>query len=115
MILWQTESEVKKMPKQIGRPQSTNPKADRITVRLTEDEQKILQECAKEFGTTSADVLRRGLNLMEVEKNNTYARQLLDGMVLLDEYITKKNPDLIKKQKGQVKENFKWYYESIEK
>ena len=52
---------------------------------------------------------------MEVEKNNTYARQLLDGIVLLDEYITKKNPDLIKKQKGQVKENFKWYYESIEK
>lgn len=103
------------MPKQIGRPQSDNPKADRITVRLTESEQKILQECAREFGTTNADILRRGLKLMEIEKNNHFARQLLDAMVLLDEYVVEKRLDLIKPQELQVQKNFEWYYKSIEK
>ena len=102
------------MPKQLGRPLSDNPKAGRITVRLTENEQKILQECAQKFGTTNAEILRRGLNLMEVEKN-TYARQLLDAIVLLDEYVTEKRLDLIKSQKMQIQKNFEWYYKSIEK
>lgn len=103
------------MSPRTGRPLKENPKADRITIRLTEHEQKILSECVQSFGTSGAEIMRRGLALMEVEKNNKEARQLMDSIVLLNEFVSEKRADLLHKQLDQVKSNFKWFVESIEK
>ena len=101
------------MSPRTGRPPIENPKSDRVTIRLTEHEQKILSECVEEFGTSNAEVIRRGLALMKAEKNNSEARQLLDAIVLLDDYVSDKRTDLIAKQVEQVKCNFQWFLDSI--
>lgn len=102
------------MSPRTGRPPIKNPKSDRVTVRLTEYQQRILSECAKKFGTSEADIIRRGINLMEVEKDNEEARQLFDAIELLNEYA-QKDSSLIDSQIKQVESNFKWYMESIKK
>lgn len=101
------------MSPRTGRPPSENPKLDRITVRLNEYQQQVLKDCAEQFGTTKADIICRGLALMEVERDNQEARQLLDAIVLLNEYAVKGREVLTQKQMEQVKSNFKWYLESI--
>lgn len=103
------------MSPRTGRPPIENPKSDRITVRLTEYEQEILSECVERFGASSAEILRRGLALMEVEKDNEEARQLLDAIVLLHEFILCGKTALTQKQIEQVKFNFKEYLDSIKK
>lgn len=103
------------MSPRTGRPPSENPKSDRITVRVTEYEQEIILECVEQFGTTSADVIRRGLALMEVENDNSEARQLLDAIVLLNDIVKRNDKTLIMKQIEQVKRNFEWYLDSITK
>lgn len=101
------------MTPRTGRPPAENPKKDRITIRLTMFQQNVLNECAKKFGTTKADVLSRGLTLMEIEKDCEEARQLFDAIVVLQE--VKKSGLPIDKQLRQVEKNFGWYTESIKK
>lgn len=102
------------MSPRTGRPLVENPKAERITVRLTEFQQQLIEDCAEQFGTTKADIVCRGIRLMEIEKNNAYARQLLDALVILDELV-QKDSSLIDKQINQAKANFNWYLDSIKK
>jgi hypothetical protein len=113
LTFWQTESEVKRMSPRTGRPPIENPKMERITVRLTEYQQKILQKCSEKFGATKADIICRGLALMEVEMEDATARQLLDAMVLFQEFKQEGREDLAKKQAEQIEQNFKWYLKSI--
>ena len=102
------------MSPRTGRPPTENPKSDRITVRLTEYQQKVLAECAEKLGTSKADIICRGLSLMEVEKDNYEARQLFDAIDLLNEFAQKNSP-LVDKQIKQVESNFKWFLDSIKK
>ena len=52
---------------------------------------------------------------MEVAKDSPEARQLFDAIVLLNEFISNDRKDLVQKQINQVKNNFVWYLESLEK
>lgn len=101
------------MSPRTGRPPLENPKSDRITIRLTEYEQKILSECREQFETSNAEIMRMGLSIMEVAKDSREARQLFDAIVLLNEFISDGRKDLIQKQVSQVKDNFVWYLESL--
>lgn len=105
------------MSPRTGRPPVKNPKSDRITVRLTESQQKVLDDCAKKIGTSKADIICRGLRIMEIEKDNHEARQLFDALALLDEVVQKEQKDspLVKKQIKQVENNFRKYLDSIKK
>lgn len=103
------------MSPRTGRPPLENPKSDRITIRLTEYEQKVLSECRNQFGTSNAEIMRMGLSIMEVAKDSPEARQLFDAIVLLNEFISNGRKDLVQKQIDQVKNNFVWYLESLEK
>lgn len=102
------------MSPRTGRPPTENPKSDRITVRLTEYQQEVLENCAKRIGTSKADIICRGLRLMEIEKDSREAQQLFDALDLLDMLVRKNSPD-VGKQIKQVECNFKWYLESIKK
>lgn len=104
------------MSPRTGRPPIENPKSDRVTVRLTEYEQKILSECVDRFkGSSSADILRRGLAVMEVEKDNEKARELIDAMVIINESMLKGDIELARNHINQVQANFNWYLKSIKK
>lgn len=50
-----------------GRPRSDNPKKVRLEIRLTESENKLLEECAKRLCTTKTEVINKGIEL--VRKN----------------------------------------------
>lgn len=103
------------MSPRTGRPPIENPKADRITVRLTAYQQGVLSDCSKKFGVSKADIICQGLTLMEVAKENSDARQLLDAIVLLEEFRKNGRKDLVEKQTEQVMQNFRWYLDSIGK
>lgn len=103
------------MSPRTGRPPIANPKSERVTVRLNEYRQEVLDECAKKFGTTKADIVCRGIDLMEIEKSNSEARQLLDGIVLLHELLQTNDNKLVERQIEQIKENFRWYIESLKR
>lgn len=102
------------MSPRTGRPPIDNPKAERVTVRLTGHQQKILADCAEKFGTSKADIICRGLSLMEIELINSEARQLLDAIIVLQSLIDADSP-LVNEQVEQVKTNFAWYLDSIKK
>lgn len=102
------------MSPRTGRPPIENPKSKRITIRLNEYHLNVLNECSKKIGISNADIVCRGIDLMEVEKSNSKARQLLDGIVLLNDLV-QKNSDLVEKQIRQVEANFRWYIDSIQK
>lgn len=102
------------MSPRTGRPPIENPKSDRVTVRLTEYQKQILADCAEKFGTSKADVICRGLNLMGVERDNYEARQLFDAIDLLNELV-QKNSHLVDNQIKQVECNFKSYLDSLKK
>lgn len=104
------------MSPRTGRPPVDNPKCDRITVRLTEYQQKILSECAEKLGTSKADIMIKGLNLMDIEKDSLEAKCLFDNIEILNELIKKDSPeDLIIEQMTQIESNFKNYLDSIKK
>lgn len=54
------------MSTKMGRPKSDNPKGTQITVRLTDDELKKLDENASAYNETRVQSLRRGIE--EVNK-----------------------------------------------
>ena len=59
-------SEVKKMSPRTGRPTS-NKKTGRLELRLAPDEYAMIQECADKLGTTKAQVILRGVQLLKAE------------------------------------------------
>ncbi|MCT7752249.1 MAG: hypothetical protein N4R58_04700 [Lactobacillus iners] len=48
--------------KKVGRPKSTNPKNVQTRIRMTQEEAKKLEYCAKETGKTKTAILMIGLN-----------------------------------------------------
>lgn len=98
-----------KMSPRTGRPPSDDPKVNRITVRLTEQQQKELQQCSDKFGVSKADVVSRGLKLMTIALKNPEARQLFDAIQILEELSDKND---VKQQIEQIKANFRWYLET---
>lgn len=51
------------MSKKMGRPLSDNPKARQITIRLDEEESRLLEKCCEKTNLTKSQVLRKGLDL----------------------------------------------------
>lgn len=100
------------MSPRTGRPPIENPKSDRVTIRLTEHEMKILNKYAEKYRVKKTDAMRRGLSLMEVATENNYVRQLVDSIVVLQDLIDR-NSDLVKKQIEQVEAIFGLYIKSL--
>ena len=48
----------------VGRPKIENPKVNKISVRLSDEEHEKLIEFAKEHSTTKAEALKKGLELL---------------------------------------------------
>ena len=110
------------MSPRTGRPPSENPKSDRITVRLDEYQQSALEECAEKFGTSKADIICRGLALMEVEKDNAEVRQMFDAIVILFQILKRKSKytisefdEMVEKSLRQIEFCYGEFFKSIKK
>lgn len=49
-----------------GRP-TTNKKTERLEIRLTPDELKLMQECADRLNVNKTEVINRGVKLVKAE------------------------------------------------
>ena len=54
-------------PIKIGTKLTNNPKNVRLEIRLTQEESKILTECAERLGTTKTEIINRGVQLVKEE------------------------------------------------
>ena len=50
-----------------GTKLTNNPKNVRLEIRLTQEENNLLTECAKELNTTKTDVINKGIQLVKKE------------------------------------------------
>ena len=50
-----------------GTKLTNNPKNVRLEIRLTQEESKILTECAERLGTTNTEIINRGVQLVKEE------------------------------------------------
>lgn len=50
-----------------GRPKIDNPKNVRLEIRLTQEENNVLTECAKRLGVTKTEVINKGILLVKKE------------------------------------------------
>ena len=50
-----------------GRPKIENPKNTRLEIRLTKQENELLEECAEKMQTTKTEVINRGIQLVKKE------------------------------------------------
>ncbi len=50
-----------------GTKLTNNPKNVRLEIRLTQEESKILTECAERLGTTKTEIINRGVQLVKEE------------------------------------------------
>ncbi len=50
--------------RKVGRPKSEDPKDERITIRLREEDFKRLQEYADRLGVSKSEVLAQGLSML---------------------------------------------------
>ena len=55
------------MSPRTGRPPIANPKSERITVRLGDDESKILKQYCEQEDIERAEAIRRGIKKLEVD------------------------------------------------
>lgn len=69
-ILSTDTSEVIKMSPRTGRPTS-NKKTGRLELRLAPNEYAMIQECADKLGTTKAQAILRGIQLLKAELDKT--------------------------------------------
>lgn len=53
-----------------GRPKIENPKNIRLEIRLTQSENKLLEECASNMGITKTDVIIEGIRLVSKQLKN---------------------------------------------
>lgn len=51
-----------------GRP-TTNKKTERLEIRLTPDELKLMQECADILNVSKTEIINRGVKLVKAEIN----------------------------------------------
>jgi len=49
----------------VGRPKIKNPKNLRLEIRLTKQENKLLEECATKMKTTKTEVINEGIRLVK--------------------------------------------------
>ena len=54
------------MSPRTGRPTS-NKKTERLEIRLTPDELKLIEECAKVINVSKTDVINKGIGLVKAE------------------------------------------------
>lgn len=54
------------MSPRTGRPTS-NKKTERLEIRLTPDELKLIEECAKVLNVSKTDVINKGIGLVKAE------------------------------------------------
>lgn len=52
------------MATKMGRPLSDNPKKHKVLIRLTDEENSVLEECCKSTGKTKSDIFREGFRLL---------------------------------------------------
>lgn len=50
-----------------GRPKSENPKNIRLEIRLTKQENQLLEECATRMNVTKTEVINKGVKLVKDE------------------------------------------------
>ena len=50
-----------------GRPKADNPKNIRLEIRLTQEQNKLLEECAEKLNTTNTEVINKGIVLVKEE------------------------------------------------
>lgn len=50
-----------------GRPKSSNPKNVRLEIRLSQNENKLLEECAQRLNVTKTEVINKGIELVKAE------------------------------------------------
>lgn len=50
-----------------GRPRIKNPKNVRLEIRLTRQENQILEECAERMNATKTEVINKGIKLVKNE------------------------------------------------
>lgn len=50
-----------------GRPKADNPKNIRLEIRLTQEQNKLLEECAEKLNTTKTEVINKGIVLVKEE------------------------------------------------
>lgn len=50
-----------------GTKLTDNPKNVRLEIRLTQEENNVLTECAKQLNTTKTDVINKGIQLVKKE------------------------------------------------
>lgn len=69
------------MSPRTGRP-TENPKIERVEIRLTKGENKRLEELAKKCGMSKSDVLKCGIQLVELQKNNSEFEELSNCLII---------------------------------
>lgn len=50
-----------------GRPKTDNPKNIRLEIRLTQEQNQLLEECAERLNTTKTEVINKGVALVKKE------------------------------------------------
>jgi hypothetical protein len=50
-----------------GRPKIDNPKNVRLEIRLTKDENRLLEECASKMRVTKTEVIKEGVQLVKAK------------------------------------------------
>ncbi len=50
-----------------GRPKSNNPKNVRLEIRLTQNENELLEKCAEKLNATKTEVINKGIALVKEE------------------------------------------------
>lgn len=63
------------MAPKTGRPKSENPRNIRLEIRLSEDENKSLIECAEILEMTKTDVIVKGLKMVRSELDEKNAKK----------------------------------------
>ena len=73
-----------------GRPKSNNSKIERLEIRLTTDENEKLKELAAKIGTNRTDILMRGAQLVELQRENREFEDLSNCLIIRE--LQRKGP-----------------------
>lgn len=52
-----------------GRPKIENPKNVRLEIRLTKQENELLEKCAEKMKSTKTEIINKGIRLVDEELN----------------------------------------------
>lgn len=79
------------VPIKKGTKLTDNPKNQRIEIRLTSDESDLLELLAGRIGTTKADVIIRGIRLVELQKKNKEFEELSNCLIVRELNVNKQS------------------------